>query len=67
MRNVSDIATIPTSVTFAANEASVTLTIVPLDDATVEGTETVVVTVNASGTVVVGASATATVPIADND
>jgi hypothetical protein len=66
-RNVSDFVTIPTSVTFAANEASVTLTIVPVDDATTEETETVTVTLNASGTVVVGTSATATVSIADND
>lgn len=65
--NVSDFATIPTSVTFPANAASVTLTIVPVDDGTVEGTETVTVTLNASGTVVVGPSATATVSIADND
>jgi hypothetical protein len=65
--NVSDFVTIASSVTIPAGEASVTLTITPIDDAVVEGVETVTLTLNASGTVVPGVSATATVSIADND
>jgi hypothetical protein len=65
--NVSDFVTIPSQVTFAAGQPSVTLTIAPIDDAAVEGPETVVVTVAASATVLPGVSATAMVTIADND
>jgi len=65
--NVSDFVTIPSSVTIPAGQASVTLTITPIDDGAVEGIETVTLTLNASGSVVVGGSATATVSIADND
>jgi hypothetical protein len=65
--NVTDFVTIPSSITIPAGQASATLTVTPIDDAAVEGTETVIVTVNVSGTVVVGPSATATVSIADND
>ncbi|MDH4066589.1 MAG: hypothetical protein OEW19_19480, partial [Acidobacteriota bacterium] len=65
--NVSDFATIGSSVTFAAGQASAIVTITPVDDVAVEGPETVTLTVNAGVNVVVGASATATVTIADND
>jgi hypothetical protein len=65
--NVSDLVTIPSSVTFAANQSTAAITITPVDDGVVEGTETVILTVNASTTVVAGPSATATVTIADND
>jgi len=65
--NVSDFVTIPSQVTFPAGQASVALTITPIDDAVVEGPETVILTVTASGFVVVGPSATATLTIADHE
>jgi hypothetical protein len=65
--NVSDFVTIVSSVTIAAGQASATITITPIDDAIVEGAETVILTVNGSSTVVVGPLASATVTIADND
>jgi hypothetical protein len=65
--NVSDFVTIPSSVTIPAGQASAVLAIVPLDDTTVEGPETVTLTLAASGSVVVGPSDAATVTIADND
>ncbi|MGE3469749.1 MAG: Calx-beta domain-containing protein, partial [Vicinamibacterales bacterium] len=63
----SDFVVIPSSITIPAGQASAVLTITPIDDAVVEGPETVVLTLNASATVVVGASGTATIAIADND
>ncbi|MGE0460393.1 MAG: Calx-beta domain-containing protein [Vicinamibacterales bacterium] len=65
--NISDFVTIPSSITIPAGQASMTLTITPHADSAVEGTETVILTVNASGSVVVGPSASATVSIADED
>jgi hypothetical protein len=65
--NVADYVNILTSVSFSSGQAVATLTINPVDDALVEGPETVVLTVNPSGSVVVGPSPTATVTIADND
>jgi hypothetical protein len=43
------------------------VTITPIDDPTVEGPETVILTITASTSNVVGTPATATVTIADND
>jgi len=65
--NGFDYVTIPLEITLAAGQSSGTVTITPVDDALVEGPETVVLTVKASNTVVVGSPATATVTIADND
>jgi len=61
----SDYAAIGTSVQFPANQASVTLTITPLDDLIEEGSETV--TVHLVGDVEIGAPARATVLIADDE
>lgn len=63
----SDYGFVPASVTIPAGQPSVTLAITPIDDALVEGAETVVVTVNASASVTPGAAATATITIGDND
>jgi hypothetical protein len=43
------------------------VTITPIDDALVEGSETVVLTISPSTRYVVGVPGTATVTIADND
>jgi len=64
---ISDYGVIPSSVTIPAGQPAFALTITPVDDALVEGAETVVLTLNGSGTVVVGAASTATVTIGDND
>jgi K319L-like, PKD domain/PKD domain/Calx-beta domain len=63
----SDYAAIGSSVTIAASQASATVTITPVDDALVEGIETVELTIVASGNVVAGVPSSATVTIADND
>jgi hypothetical protein len=65
--NVSDYASIPTSLSFPGRQAAATVTVSPVDDTLVEGPETVVLTVIASGSVVVGPSPTATVTIADDE
>jgi hypothetical protein len=63
----SDFVTIPSSVTIAAGQPSAVITITPIDDAAVEGEETVTLTLTGSSAVVVGPAAAATVTIADND
>ena len=65
--NNSDYSNIGFSVAIPANQSSATVTITPIDDPTVEGPETVILTINASTTYVVGTPASATVTIADND
>jgi hypothetical protein len=65
--NSSDYLNIGFSVTIPANQSSTTVTITPIDDPTVEGPETVTVTINASTSYVVGTPASAIVTIADND
>ncbi len=53
--------------TIAAGQSFVDVTITPVDDPTVEGTETVTLTLNSTANYTLGAAATATVAIADND
>ncbi|MBD2525077.1 SdiA-regulated domain-containing protein [Nostoc sp. FACHB-133] len=53
--------------TIAAGESFVDVTITPVDDPTVEGIETLTLTLNSSANYTLGATATATVAIADND
>lgn len=60
-----DYQALPNPVSIAAGEASVLLTIVPIPDTAVEGTETVELTVVADPTYIIGASSTATAQIAD--
>lgn len=62
--NGTDYQSVPATVTFAAGQATVDLFVVPLSDATTEGSETVIVTVDDGATYDLGAPATATVTIA---
>ncbi|MEH1863566.1 MAG: SdiA-regulated domain-containing protein [Nostoc sp.] len=61
--------TLTGTATIAAGESFVDVTITPVDDATVEGTESVTLNLNSSANYTLGATATATatVAIADND
>jgi hypothetical protein len=65
--NGADYATLPGTVTIPAGASSATVTITPLDDPTVESTETVVLTLSSDGAYTIGASSNATVSIFDND
>jgi hypothetical protein len=65
--NSSDYLNIGFSVVTPANQSSGTVTITPVDDATVEGPETVILTITADANYVIGTPAAATVTIADND
>ncbi|QHG18948.1 SdiA-regulated domain-containing protein [Nostoc sp. ATCC 53789] len=53
--------------TIAAGESFVDVTITPVDDPTVEGTESVTLNLNSSADYTLGTATTATVAIADND
>ncbi len=57
----------PTTVTILAGQSSKTITITPVDDTAVEGSETVVAEVVAGTGYTVGTPSSATVTIADND
>jgi len=63
----ADYQPLPGTVTIPAGQASVALLVTPVDDAEVEGTETVTLTVTAGAGYTVGVPSTATVSIADND
>ncbi len=63
----SDFTALPATVTIPIGAASATVAVKPLDDATVESTETVTVTITASANYALGATTAATVNIADND
>ena len=65
--NGTDYTTIAGTVTFAAGQATVTATVTPIDDASVEGAESVTVTVLSGTGYDLGTPITATVSIADND
>jgi hypothetical protein len=65
--NGTDYQTIGTSVTIPAGQASATVTITPIDDALIEGPETVILTLAADPAYTIGAQNTATATIADND
>ncbi|BBD64611.1 5'-nucleotidase/2',3'-cyclic phosphodiesterase [Nostoc commune NIES-4072] len=58
--------TLTGTATIAAGQSFVDITITPVDDTAVEGTETVTLTLNSSANYTLG-TATATVAIADND
>lgn len=62
--NGSDYQTVALSVTFGAGQTTATIVIVPLPDATVEGPETVILTVVDGAGYTAGSPATATVTIA---
>jgi hypothetical protein len=65
--NGSDYTFQPATATFPAGAASVAVSVVPTDDAQVEGTETVVLALSAGAGYQVGSPASGTVSIADND
>ena len=65
-QNFFDYQSISGSVTIPAGQTSATVTITPVADASIEGNETVILTINPSPTTyLVGASSSATVTIAD--
>jgi hypothetical protein len=65
--NGADYNTLGTTVTIPAGAASATVTVTPIDDTAVEGSETVVLTLSANAAYTVGSPSSATVTIADND
>ncbi len=62
-----DYQSLPSAVTIAAGASSAVITIKPIDDALVEGNETVVFTIADAAAYTVGPRDSATVIIADND
>lgn len=65
--NTTDYATIASSISFAANEASKTITVTPVDDSITEGDETVVISINTSTNYDIGPNSFDVVTIQDND
>ncbi len=65
--NGADYNTLGTSMTIPAGNASATVTVTPVDDATVEPVETVTLALSPSASYTVGSPGGATVTIADND
>ncbi|MBI3855438.1 MAG: hypothetical protein HY293_07080, partial [Planctomycetes bacterium] len=63
----ADYATLTSPVTLPAGQASVTLTVTPVNDAIAEGVETVIVTITATATYTIEAPGNATVTIDDDD
>ncbi|XXF77290.1 Calx-beta domain-containing protein [Myxococcaceae bacterium GXIMD 01537] len=65
--NGTDYVSIPGTVTMAAGVTSVSVNVTPLDDALVEGKETVVLTVNADPTYKLGSTTSGTGVLLDNE
>ena len=65
--NGADYQTLSGSVLIAAGLASASIDVIPVDDNIVEGSETVILTINPTAAYSLGASSSATVTIADND
>ncbi|MBM4093016.1 MAG: hypothetical protein FJ276_26950, partial [Planctomycetes bacterium] len=65
--NGVDYALISGSVTIGAGSATATATVTPIDDASAEGSETVILTLAAGAGYTVGSPSSATATIADND
>ncbi|WP_071191886.1 choice-of-anchor L domain-containing protein [Trichormus sp. NMC-1] len=65
--NGTDYSNLPGSVTFAAGSATATVTVNPIDDTIIEGTETAVLNLATGTGYTLGAATSATVNIADND
>jgi len=63
----SDFNTLSASVTLPAAAASTTVIVTPIDDASVEGSETVTLTLAANVAYTLGSPSSATITIADND
>ena len=62
----SDYSSLAGSVTIPAGSASATITVTPVEDTTVESSETVIVTLSSDASYTVGSSNSATVTIADS-
>jgi hypothetical protein len=65
--NGTDYGSLSGSLTIPAGSASATVTVTPIDDTTVEGNETVILTVSADAAYTVGSPNSATVTIAENE
>jgi regulation of enolase protein 1 (concanavalin A-like superfamily) len=65
--NTADYATIASSITFAANQTSTTITVSPVDDLITEGDEDVVISITANINYDIGTSSFGVVTIQDND
>jgi hypothetical protein len=65
--NATDYGTLSGSVTIPAGTSSAALTVNPIEDTVVEGSETVVLTLSADAAYLIGSPSSATVTIADND
>jgi PKD repeat protein len=65
--NGADYQTLSDSVTISAGASSANITVTPIEDTSVEGNETVVLTLAANAAYTVGSPGSATVTIADND
>ncbi len=65
--SAGDYAGLSSPVTFAVNQTQLTLSVTPVDDGTVEGPETLIVTISGNANYQVGTPNQATVTIQDND
>jgi len=65
--NGTDYNTLSGSVTFAAGSSTAVVTVNPIDDAVVDGSETVTLTLASGGNYTLGATQSGTVTIADNE
>lgn len=65
--NGSDYTPLTGTVSIAANSATATVTLTPVDDTIYEGNQTVILTITSNSAYGVGTPASATVTIADND
>jgi len=65
--NTTDYANLSGTVTIGAGSVTALITVMPVDDALVEGNETVMLTLSANAAYTVGSPSNATVTIADND
>ena len=65
--NGTDYQPLSGSVMINAGQSSATITVTPIDDSSVEGNETVIVTLSANANYTVGVPSSATVIIGDND
>jgi len=61
----TDFITLPTSVTFAAGETTQTITVTPISDSLVEGSESVIASLTAGNGYMIDAAGSATVAIVD--
>jgi subtilisin family serine protease len=66
-QNGTDYQSLSGSVTIPDSATSATVTVTPIDDSDVEGSETVVLTLSPNAAYTVGSPSSATVTIADND